>query len=94
MAHSFTIAQSDNCVVYKPNCVVCIYVDDFLVAAADDGESEQLRRTLESEFKLNDLGTPRSFLGIQFDFHVDRSISIHQHQYIQKVLSDFWKEAC
>jgi hypothetical protein len=54
-----------------------VYVDDFLVPAADDAEIQQLRRVLESEFKLNDLGTPRSFLGIQFDFHVDGSISIH-----------------
>jgi hypothetical protein len=88
------MAQSDNCVFYKPNCVVCVYVDDFLVAAADDAEIQQLRRALESEFKLNDLGKPRSFLGIQFDFHADGSISIHQHQYIQKVLSDFCMETC
>jgi hypothetical protein len=80
--------------LYKPNCVVCVYVDDFLVAAPDDAEIQQLQMALESEFKLNDLGTPRSFLGIQFDFHADRSISIHQHQYIQKVLSDFSMETC
>ncbi|CEJ62707.1 hypothetical protein PMG11_11200 [Penicillium brasilianum] len=94
VAYGFTMAQSDNCVFYKPNCVVCVYVDDFLVAAADDTEIQQLQRTLKSEFKLNDLGTPRSFLGIQFDFHMDGSISIHQHQYIQKVLSDFCMETC
>jgi transposase InsO family protein len=94
VAHGFTMAQSDNCVFYKPNCVVCVYVDDFLVAAADDAEIQQLRMALDSEFKLNDLGTPRSFLGIQFDFHADGSISIHQHQYIRKVLSDFCMEAC
>ncbi|CEJ62230.1 hypothetical protein PMG11_10736 [Penicillium brasilianum] len=89
LAHGFTIAQSDNYVFYKPNYVVCVYVNDFLVAAADDTEIQQLQRALESEFKLNDLGKPRSFLGIQFNFHADGSISIHQHQYIQKVLSDF-----
>jgi hypothetical protein len=65
------MAQSDNCVFYRHNCVVCVYVDDFLVAAAGNDEIQQLRSALESEFKLNDLGTPRSFLGIQFDFHPD-----------------------
>ncbi|KAJ5091016.1 hypothetical protein N7532_009700 [Penicillium argentinense] len=94
VAHGFTMAQSDNCVFFKPKCVVCVYVDDFLVAAADDAEIQQLRMALESDFKLNDLGTPRSFLGIQFDFHADGSISIHQHRYIQKVLSDFCMETC
>ncbi|CAP94943.1 Pc21g00460, partial [Penicillium rubens Wisconsin 54-1255] len=93
-SHGFTMAQSDNCVFYKPDCVVCVYVDDFLVAAANTHEIEQVQRVLQAEFRLNDLGTPRSFLGIQFDYHVDGSVSIHQHQYIQKVLSDFGMESC
>ncbi|OQD78121.1 hypothetical protein PENANT_c086G01457 [Penicillium antarcticum] len=93
-ARGFTMAQSDNCVFYKSNCVICVYVDDFLVAAANSYEIDQVQRALESEFQLNDLGTPRSFLGIQFDFQADGSVSIHQHQYIQKVLSDFGMEAC
>ncbi|KAJ6050443.1 uncharacterized protein N7446_010552 [Penicillium canescens] len=93
-SHGFTMAQSDNCVFYKSNCVVCVYVDDFLVAAANTHEIEKVQQALQTEFRLNDLGTPRSFLGIQFDYHVDGSVSIHQHQYIQKVLSDFGMESC
>jgi transposase InsO family protein len=41
-AHGFTMAQSDNCVFYKSNCVVCVYVDDFLIAAANSHEIEQV----------------------------------------------------
>jgi hypothetical protein len=52
VAHGFTMAQSDNCVFYKSNCVVCVYVDDFFVAAADDDEIQQLRRALELEFLI------------------------------------------
>ncbi|KAI1828784.1 hypothetical protein CBS147337_10411 [Penicillium roqueforti] len=65
-----------------------------LVAAANTHEIEQVQRALQTELRLNDLGTPRSFLGIQFDYHLDGSVSIHQHQYIQKVLSDFGMETC
>jgi len=93
-AHGFTMAQSDNCVFYKNDCVVCVYVDDFLVAAANDEEIQRVQKALETEFQLNDLGTPRSFLGIQFEFHADGSVSIHQQQYIQKILSDFCMETC
>ena len=93
-SHGFTMAQSDHCVFYKPNCVVCVYVDDFLVAAANAHEIELVQQALQTEFRLNDLGTPQSFLGIQFDYHVDGSVSIHQRQYIQKVLSDFGMETC
>jgi hypothetical protein len=91
-SHGFTMAQSDNCVFYKSHCVVCVYVDDFLVAAANSHEIEQVQRALQTEFRLNDLGNPCSFLGIQFGYHADGSVSIHQHQYIRKVLSDFGME--
>lgn len=70
-SHGFTMAQSDNRVFYKPDCVVSVYLDDFLVSAADTHGIEQLQRVLQAEFRLNDLGTPRSFVGIQFDYHID-----------------------
>ena len=73
-SHGFTMAQSDNCVFYKSNCVVCVYINDFLVAAANLHKVEQVQRALQTEFQLNDLGTPRSFLGIQFDYHTDGSV--------------------
>ena len=88
------MAQSDNCVFHKSNCVVCVYVDDFLVAATNTHEIEQVQQAQQTGFPLNDLGTPRSFLGIQFDCHADGSVSVHQHQFIQKVLSDFGMETC
>jgi hypothetical protein len=69
------MAQSDNCVFYKSNCVICVYVDDFLVAAASSHEIDQVQRALEKEFRLNDLGTPRSFLGIQLDYHAGGAVS-------------------
>ena len=88
------MAESDNCVFYKSDCVVYVYVNDFLITAANSHEIKQVQQALEKEFQLNDLGTPRSFLGIQFDYHADGGVSIHQHQYIQKILSDFGMETC
>ncbi|CRL31059.1 Reverse transcriptase, RNA-dependent DNA polymerase [Penicillium camemberti] len=43
----------------------------FTMAQADISNSheiDQVQRALETESQLNDLGTPRSFLGIQLDF--------------------------
>jgi hypothetical protein len=70
---------------------------DILPCAPEQGIDERvaLRRhyrlpwslrlsTSSLEFQLNDLGIPRSFLGIQFDFQADGSVSIHQHQYIRR----------
>ena len=92
--HNFTMAESDNCVFYRDNCVICVYVDDFLVAGVSDREITDVKEALEEEFNMNDLGTPRSFLGIQFDYHNDGSISLHQQQYMMKILSDFYMEDC
>lgn len=36
------MAQSDNCVFYKNNYVVCVYVDDFLVAGAIDKDIDNV----------------------------------------------------
>ena len=35
---------------YKSNCVICVYVDDLLVAAANLYEIDQVQRALETEF--------------------------------------------
>jgi hypothetical protein len=65
-----------------------------LVAAATSHEIGQVQRALETEFRLNDPGTPRSFLGIQCGSQADGAVSIHQHQYVQKVLFNFAMETC
>jgi hypothetical protein len=46
--HGFTMTPSDNCVFYKSNCVVCVYVDDFLVAAVNSNEIEQGQPALQT----------------------------------------------
>ncbi|KAJ5202906.1 hypothetical protein N7449_004985 [Penicillium cf. viridicatum] len=55
------MAQSDNYVFYKSNCVICVYVDNFLVATATSHEIDQVQRALEKEFRLNDLRTPQTY---------------------------------
>lgn len=69
--------------------MICVYVDNFLIAVANSHKINQVQRALERKFRLNDLGTPRSFLGIQFDYYTNGAVSIYQYQYIDKVLSDF-----
>jgi hypothetical protein len=51
-------------------------------------ETPLVKDAFKSEFKLNDLEKPCPLLGIQFDFLKDKSVSLRQQQYIQKVLSD------
>jgi hypothetical protein len=62
------VANCSNASNYKSNCAVCVYVADHLVAAPNDDEIRHVQRAFETEFRLNNLRTPRSLLGIQFDF--------------------------
>lgn len=45
------------------------------VDAVARGFRGDIQSASKAEIRLNDLGTPRSFLGIQFEFHADGSIS-------------------
>lgn len=57
-SNGFFMARTDTCVFYKQNCVACVYVDDFLVAGANREEIDNVCKTLECDFKMNDLGNP------------------------------------
>ena len=48
-----------------------------------DGRTSYL---LQTEFCSSDPGTPRSYPVIQYGYHIDGPESIHQRQYIQKML--------
>lgn len=69
MAHSFIIAQSDNYIFYKINYNIYVNVDEILVAKANKDEVQRAELFANSRF----------ILGIQFEFHADGSVSIHQH---------------
>ena len=69
-----------------------MYIDDFLVAAANNQDIIDVKDSLDREFKMNNLGTPRSFLSIEIEYHDDESISIHQEAYIRKILAEFYME--
>lgn len=48
-----------------------------------------VKDALEFEFRTSDLGIPHPLLSIQFDYHDDPSVSLHQREYVQKIVSDF-----
>jgi hypothetical protein len=86
----FRVSQADNCIFYRQDCVVCVYVDDFLIAGEDKTLS-QVYQLLREQFKLRNLGFPKQFLGIEFVRHGEQ-ISLHQAEYIMRILAKFCME--
>lgn len=70
--------------------IITLYVDDFLIFSNNAQETDRLKATLNSEFKIKDLGSVRKYLGMRIN--VDRecnSITVDQQQYIEQLLSKF-----
>jgi hypothetical protein len=74
--------------------IAVIYVDDFIVAANDDTLIDELRRNLETEYKLTESPSVESFLGIHLQYNPNGSLTMGQPGYIQGLLEEFGMEDC
>jgi len=82
--------KSDPC-IYKSEdgtLIVSIYVDDILIMSKDNEKITQVKKMLNSRFKMTDLGKLRWYLGMRIKYHNDR-ITLDQEQYTTKVLERF-----
>ncbi|XP_061352700.1 uncharacterized mitochondrial protein AtMg00810-like [Gastrolobium bilobum] len=64
-----------------------IYVDDIVVAGNDKTKIDSVKRSLDSEFKIKDLGNLHYFLGLEILRSVD-GLLISQRKYALELISD------
>ena len=91
----FQRSKFDSCVYFKKATddsyiYLLIYVDDMLIVCKNMGDIIQLKKALNSEFEMKDLGAAKKILGI--DISRDRKkgiLSLSQKEYVQKVLREF-----
>lgn len=90
----FTPTISDTCVYtdVTNQVYVLIYVDDGLIFARDKSRAEEVIQKLSDMFCLKRLGGT-SFLGMAIERDDDK-LSIHQHHYIQELLTRFGMADC
>ena len=88
----FRVSEADNCMFYRKDCVICVYVDDFLAIGESDNVLSQVFELLNDQFSLRNLGFPKLFLGIEVVEHPDKSVSLHQAGYVKKILSKYCME--
>ncbi|KAF5474565.1 hypothetical protein F2P56_006454 [Juglans regia] len=64
-----------------------LYVDDILLASSDIAAIESVKRSLNAEFKLKDLGPAKFFLGMEIS-RSKKGISLSQRKYTLELISD------
>jgi hypothetical protein len=67
--------------------IISVYVDDLNIIGHTK-DIDETRNHLKTEFKMEDLGRTKFFLGLQLE-HLQMTILIHQLAYVQKVLEKF-----
>lgn len=67
--------------------VVLIYVDDLLITSDDLSLIQETKHTLQSKFKIKDLGDLRYFLGIKFA-RSHEGILMHLRKYALELISN------
>lgn len=69
-AQGYTRSEYDQCVYFMMNSegvyvYLLLYVDDIVIASVDKAQVERLKRVLNSEFEMKDLGGAKKILGME-----------------------------
>ena len=91
-ALGFVPILADLCLLInnKLGASLVLYVDDFLVAAANQNIINYIKVTLEKNFKIKYLGPVRTFLGYDIIRNrIERTVFILQERYIKKIIEKF-----
>jgi hypothetical protein len=91
LQHGFIQSKSDYSLFTRSHgssfIALLVYVDDILIASNDMESVTKLKKSLDAEFKLKDLGNLKYFLGLEVA-RSSKGISLCQRKYALKILSD------
>ncbi|KAH9307354.1 hypothetical protein KI387_035265, partial [Taxus chinensis] len=95
MEQGYIRCHSDHCVYTKKfedgsYIILCLYVDDMLVAGKNMQEIKVLKKQLSESFAMKDLGAAKQILGMRISRdRKERKLTLSQEEYIKKVLERF-----
>jgi len=70
------------CIFYNDDCIIGIFVDDFLVLSSYDSVIDSLRDNLKKSFEIRDLGNVKHFLGMRIN-RGDDYIELDAHTFVK-----------
>ena len=87
----FNMVQSDYdpCLYTSKTTILLVYVDDILIG----GNSNNLIKHLDNNFKIKNLGIVNQFLNVKFTYHNDKII-LNQTNYINELLIKYNMIGC
>ena len=71
------------------NNVLLYHVDDILCFSANQSNSDQAVKELETILLIKNLGRPEKFLGVEFKYQPNGDILLHQQSYTKELLTRF-----
>ncbi|GLT83465.1 hypothetical protein SLE2022_017530 [Rubroshorea leprosula] len=95
VGHGYDRSMYDQCVYLRKHddgtfIYLLLYVDDMLIASKRKEDIDKLKKELNSEFEMKDLGQEKRILGMEI--HRDRhgeTIKLSQKKFVEKVLERF-----
>ena len=94
LSGGFSTIEVESCVYTKlvnNDCVIiCLYVDDMLIATEDMFELNKLKSELSKEFDMKDLREDRKIIGIEIKrYKKNKKLWLSQGSYVEKVIDRF-----
>ncbi|GBN29683.1 Retrovirus-related Pol polyprotein from transposon TNT 1-94 [Araneus ventricosus] len=93
----FKQSTSDLCIFIRKEkgrkLIICLYVDDLLIAGSDPDEVKIVINLLQNEFEMSKSAPPTEFLGIRLVF-TPTELKLDQEEYIDKMLKHFNMSDC
>jgi hypothetical protein len=85
----FTQSSTDKCLFLCNDCIIVIYVDNFLFFSPSSGTIDAVKTSLSKIFKLKDEGNMLAFLGIQITKDSkQKTMSFAQPGFIVQIIKD------
>ncbi|GBM53484.1 hypothetical protein AVEN_95777-1 [Araneus ventricosus] len=87
----FKQSTSDLCILIRKEkgrkIIICLYVDDLLIAGSDPDEVKTLIDLLQIEFEMSKSEPATEFLGVRLVFS-PTELKLDQEEYIDKMFQD------
>ena len=96
--HGYNMCHLDYCFYFKrldddTYIILCLYVDDMLVAGSNMDHIKGLKHQLAHAFSIKDLGAEKQILGMMICRHrKNKTLTLSQVDYVEKVLQRFYME--